>query len=216
MPFSPLSFLQKLEKKHVANLTPSFLEPARSKQTKTTENIVQNKPDLLLGSTHILSLCRHFDSLFGSYQRSGKCRYIHPTSRQLFMHTSKALFARFNVTCSQICKAKSHSLLVNFDCKITTFDNTTGCTSGNHLPLQFAVFLIAGLPPPLQRFQTVSPLCTSAKCPPKAPVDDGFKTLTSLSDKIAEWKTIPTSATFSPLIVWSGEAWSEGDDPCST
>lgn len=79
---------------------PSFLEPARSKQTKTTESIVQNKPDLLLGLTHILSLCRHFDSLFGSYQRSGKCRYIHSTPRQLIMHTSKALFACFNVTCS--------------------------------------------------------------------------------------------------------------------
>ena len=95
-----LIFPEIFGEKHVADLTPSFLEPARSKQTRTTENIVQNKPDLLLGSTHILSLCRHFDSLFGSYQRSGKCRYIHSTPRQLIMHTSKALFACFNVTCN--------------------------------------------------------------------------------------------------------------------
>lgn len=100
MSFSPLSFLKNWRETCCWFKIPSFLEPARSKQTKTTESIVRNKPDLLLGSTHILSLCRHFDSLFGSYQRSGKCRYIHSTPRQLIMHTSKALFACFNVTCS--------------------------------------------------------------------------------------------------------------------
>ena len=104
-----------------------------------------------------------------------------------------------------VAKAKVRlSLLVNFYCKTPTFDNTKGCTSWNHNPLSKAVSK-AGLRPPLQKLQTVSPLCTSARCPPKASVQTLMDSKTphhlGLVNINLQCLTIPTGAGFSPSIV---------------
>ena len=72
--------------------------------------------------------------------------------------------------------------LIIFNCEMKTFDNTRVSGVPQKITPPSKALSKAGLPPPLQSLQTVSPLCTSAKCPPKAPMDiDGLTTLASWS-----------------------------------